>query len=408
MNALRIPKLKRLLLLPLAILAAFLASCYDDDDDCHSHYVSTGVIVYHCHDDDDFDDDDDYHDHYYYQSGEVAVLVTDAPVDDVRSFEVTITEVVLQSSEVDPQTVYSSPRGLRLDLLALAGSEETRLFELLSGRLAVAPATYDSIRLAIKDPRIILHSGEVVDAERIALWREGHIDVSLAEPFPLGPSDVAFIVLDFDLERSLLAPAGDADTGEGGADPGARWTFRPLVVVDVQRDDPRARVHTPLDVAGTVTAVDLDAGTFTLALPGGDAGTIEVSSADAAAGAVVAGEAASVRGVWNADGGLDARAVVLGATSRLDGLVRELREDGEDLTLIIEEPGSPREIEVAVTAETVLSFGRLSPAVPGDLQPGRKVSVTARDAVPGAVPGAVRVDLEAPALAPGSGALRLR
>jgi hypothetical protein len=144
--------LRRTILSAFALVLAALSACdeHDDDDDCHRHVLDSDEVVFlHCHDDDDFDDDnndddfDDDDEHNFLLGGggaEVAVLVTDHPLDGVRKLYVTIREVTLLGNANEPVTLYDDLPGRRVDLLSLRGEDSTRLFDVVSGREGDASA----------------------------------------------------------------------------------------------------------------------------------------------------------------------------------------------------------------------------------------------------------------------------
>jgi hypothetical protein len=390
-----------LVLLPFAA-PLLLTSCCDDDDDCwddddvdcHSHTSDVGTVFIHCHDDDDdfFDDEndddfDDDDDHNFLAGGggaEVTVLATDSPLDGLRALRVTVARLELVGEPPDPVLLYDSAEGLRLDLLALRGSDAgggrdaTRLYEFLCGRRPVPAAAYGELRILLVDPEIVLASGEKLGAERIDLEGGGALELELREPVLAGPADVVYLLLDFDLERSLEPLGG-----------GARWRLRPHVVPEVAREDVGERVAAPADVAGTVLAVDPQLGTLSVELSGGrGAFPVAVAKSTAAFDAVLEplnlaalhpGDAVSARGVLGADGLLAARSLVAAATEALRGTIAAVG-GGAALELALElETESARvaprvEVVVAPWAEVTLRRRTRVPA--GALAPGRKVTAT--------------------------------
>ena len=153
-------------LIPLVVLCVLGMltgiSCYDDD--CHRHYHgNTGI--WHCH-------DDDFHSGHSHQTSEVVVLITDHPIEDVDAFLVTISEVQLIDEDAGPMWVYRSDTGRRVDLLSLRGSRSSRLYDLLASQ-EVPAGVYDSIRLTVRDPVMVLDSGEVLEGARIDLAGHG-------------------------------------------------------------------------------------------------------------------------------------------------------------------------------------------------------------------------------------------
>ena len=124
----------------------------------------------------------------------------------------------------------------------------------------------------------------------------GNMVIDFAEPLLLGPSEVAFVVLDFDLERSFPAAPGSA---------GPRWTLRPIVLVDVLREDVGRAVRAPTDLGGVVAKTER--GAFDLELSDGR-GVLKVRLAPGASvrgagpeplapGAIRAGSRVLARGI---------------------------------------------------------------------------------------------------------------
>lgn len=382
------------------VLASFCGlSCYDDDGDCHTHIACCGgiVVITHCH-----SDDDDGHSHPGYDPvSQVAVLATDAPAEGVRSLYVTVTEITLESSEAHPQTVYRSETGQRLDLLSLRGSEETRLYELLAAPALVHAATYDSIWISVKDPVIVLESGEVVGTAEIEL--DGALEIVFREPIFIGPEDANFLVLDFDVERSLSRTAA-GDVGSAAAEErAARWRFRPLIFADVMRDELSQELFTPTDIEGTIDEVDAEEETLDVDLPDGR-GSVTVHSH---LETVLLGpgleplrfedmhpeRTVRVRGYWRPDGGLDAQSVLEGSTFRVTGRVERIEQD--DIVVSVATEESRREtVRVAATREALLSFDRLWAATLPDVEAGIDITMTGyRAPGPGEERTAALIDL---------------
>lgn len=273
-------------------------SCYDDDywdDDDYCHYDQNGF--WHCHDDDDF------HHARAETDGVVIVLITDEPADDVSAFYVTITEVTLFETETGPVSVYRSETGLRLDLLSLQGSPGAPLHELLALR-HLASGVYDSIRLTLRDPAVVLSSGAVLESPEIDLAGEGRIDIDLAEHLLLGPDETIHVILDVDVPASI-----------GSAVPSGRGELRPVVLVDVlyANLDDEARLRT--DVEGTLQERDSKSGLFRLELPEergelhvrvlDDSEILDQAFAPVPPGALSAGSRVIARGVLRPTGEVD-------------------------------------------------------------------------------------------------------
>jgi hypothetical protein len=389
--------------LTLALMVIVVSCDYEDDDDCHTHYYSTGVIISHCHDDDDFDDDDfdddDFDDDIVHLStapAEVTVLVTDEPRSGLQAVHVTITGVTLLSPEVKPQAVYASEAGRRLELLSLREEGGTRLYEVLSGRTAVVPAAYEGVRLQLAAPSLGLASGEAVEPAAIDCPAGCAVEVPLAEPLLVGPGELATLVVDVLVERSLEPP------GAGGST--SRWTLRPAVVVQTFREAAAQAIATPLEVQGLVREVDAPASRLRLELEDG-AGVLDVdfgAEAELFAGDlgrvtladVEPGERLSVRGILASDGSLAARSAFVGATFRRRGILREVRPGDRGLRLVLEDEAAHGRFELDVFDEAFVTQRRTLPLELHRAQPGQIATITGIQSAPGEQPRAVRIDLD--------------
>ena len=360
-------------------------SCYDDDD-CHWHTACCGGItsVYHCHS----GGHSSSHAHDGLNSAsQVGVLATDAPDENVRSLYVTVTEITLESGEAHPQTLYRSDTGHRVDLLSLRGSDETRLYELLAAPALVHAATYDSIWISVKDPTIVFASGQVVASSNIVL--DGAIDVVFREPILIGSDEATFVVLDFDVKRSLSRMKTDRTASEpspnGSLRDGERWRFRPLIFATVVREEVSEELLTPTDLEGTIDELDADEETFDIDLPDGR-GSVTTHAHDETVllgpnleqlrfEDLHLGKTVRVRGYWRPDGGLDAQSVLGGSTFRVAGRVERIERDGIVLSVATED-NVRATIRVAATRGTLLSFGRVETAVLQDIEEGLDITTT--------------------------------
>ncbi|HVR73856.1 MAG TPA: hypothetical protein VMT52_05965 [Planctomycetota bacterium] len=387
----------------LAAATMLGVSCHYDDDDCHTHHYSSGVSIRHCHDDDFLDDDDfdddDFDDDIFHLNvapAELAVLVTDAPRAGLRAMHVTITEVALLSREVKPQVVFASGTGRRLELLSLRGEPGTRLYEVLAGRTGLAPAVFDSVRIRFSSPSLILAAGEAVGPSAIDCPSGCAVDVALPEPLLLGPSELAFLVIDVLVEPSLSAPDASAAA--------PRWTFRPAVQVQAFREDAADAIVTPLEVAGIVLEVDLPGERLRLEVDG-EAGVLDIGAGLEAEifaedleriplESVERGSRINVRGTLNVEGSLAARSAFLGPTYRRRGILREVRSTGGGLRLALEDEEARSRFEVSASPETLVSLRRTRELALGAARPGQLAVITALPSAAGLPPTAVRIDLE--------------
>ncbi len=292
-------------------------------------------------------------------------------------------------------SVYRSDTGRRVDLLSLRGSRSTRLYDLLAIQ-EIPPGVYGSIRLTVRDPTLILSSGEVLDGSEIDLAGNGSIEIDLTEPALLGPDETVYVVLDFDVSSSVTR----ADNSEGSG----RGIIRPLILVDVLYDDVEDEILTPTDLTGRLARRDPETGLFTLELSE-DRGTLDFRLSEdseildgslepASVSALTLGSDVRVRGYLTAAGDLAAERVALEPLPSLDEtrseetrldetrghdghaarLPRGAESDGavsvarpatpvrgtvsgvalEDRALVLDVDGSPRTIEISPDTTIVL------------------------------------------------------
>jgi hypothetical protein len=168
----------------------------------------------------------------------VGVLITDAPVGRWDEAIATITSVTLIGDD-GPVTLFSGSQ--TLDLLKLADFSE--LFAVSD---SVPPGRYSKIRLQLSD--LVLNdrdpgTGALIESERPQLVGNGKIDLNPRGSFLLGPGDVVFIELDFDMEKSLKI----TETGNG------KLIIRPVVFVDIRTERPLDRLTR---IHGEIVAID--------------------------------------------------------------------------------------------------------------------------------------------------------
>ena len=361
------PPVRPLLLLALSFPLLFWGwTCHGGShhgSGCHTHDG-----LHHCHS----------HSGSHIHSGGVTILITDEAAKELRCFYLTVTEAVLLGEDVEPQTIYQSSTGWRCDLLSLR-SGETRFYEALVSQVDVPIGVYHAIRLQVKDPRIVLRSGEVV--EDVDLIAGGNVEIELPEALRLLPDQRVFFLLDIDVERSLLRPRSESH----------RWRLRPLVLVDTLRDGLREAVEAPSDVRGRFSESTGETGVHQLLLEDGrgvvplkiDKETLVFDSdGDLVDGDVtLSGREATARGRFDDHGQLEAWAILLGETSTLSGVLLEGPEPltyGEtNLTLDLADPdGRERELEVRVHDATIISVDRAVSFDLDDFDVGDSITVT--------------------------------
>ncbi len=368
-------------LLTLLVSAASVSvilpvGCYHHDDDCH----------------DDFHNDHHNHHndcHLHSSHGGVIIVVADRPLAGIRCLYLTITSLALTSEEIGGLSLFESEKGVRLDLLRLKGPEETQLLDLLLGRSDVPAATYDGVRISVRDPVLVLDSGEIVSGDRIDLVAEGEIQVAIDPALPVGPDDTMFLSLDFDLERSV----GEIPNRVHDQ----RLRLRPIVLVDAyHEEDVVTSMTVPLDVQGWVSRPDFDTQIFDLELDDGR-GWLQVISNDETMifdedlqqdgfDNLIEGEWVYARGSFNANGQFEPRRIVRAAVRTLRATVENWR-DGGPLGLVEEgavflslrpfgDLATAGLIDVYAKPTSLLSLSRRALARPEHLQPGTEVHVT--------------------------------
>ena len=160
----------------------------------------------------------------------VGVLLTDAPVGRWDEAIATITSVSLIGDN-GQVTLFSGSQ--TIDLLKLGDFSE--LFAVSDN---VPPGRYSKIRLQLSD--LVLNDIDPVTGEvesvQPKLVGNGKIDLNPQGSFMIGPGDVIFVELDFDMAKSLKI----TETGNG------KIILRPVVFVNIRTDRPDgrlARVH---------------------------------------------------------------------------------------------------------------------------------------------------------------------
>jgi len=195
-------------------------------------------------------------------TGTVAMLLSDGPADEYGHLWITITEVSLipADSKAGPVVIFSSPAGLRVDLLALQKEDY-----LLTIRNNVPAGQYNKIRLGVA--KIEPEGGPCADMT--VKLPSGRIDLNPREPFQVTGGGTLAIRLDIDANKSInLHQAGNS----------GKCIFRPVVFVDIHEEAPTARC--PKVLNGIIESLTLNGGGqtvgFTLNLLD-NRGTIQVS-----------------------------------------------------------------------------------------------------------------------------------
>lgn len=171
------------------------------------------------------------------QTGQVALLFTDAPSDEFDQVLVSFDEVTLMGEE-GHQLIYPRSAGeqaITIDLLALREVADLAFIR------EVPAGTYSKVRLNVSSVEL------VKGAQRsfVDLVANGKLDLNPRGDFQVRAGQLLFIQLDIDANRSFQAHM----TGNG------RWKFRPVVFMDIFGDYDTRRL---MRVFGEVAAVDAE------------------------------------------------------------------------------------------------------------------------------------------------------
>lgn len=282
----------------------------------------------------------------------VHVVVVDAPREDIRAFYLTITEIAFVDDDFAHRVVYESRRGHRVDLFALRRSAQGRPFDLATWGATLPESRFDRIRISVRDPEIVLSTGEVVPSSAIDTIGNGKIERVLAAPVHTVPGETLYLLLDFDLESSL-----EHDPGRFRP-----WVYRPVLLVRCTSGHPPELTRSTVEVSGRIHDMNAARGTFDLDLDGErgvcdlalrqgalvfDAGSIVVPP-----GSVADGMEGTVHATLTAEGKLEALSVHLS---------QRLRATGKTVKSMETPPAPPSPLSAAGTIRgTVLS--RMSPS----------------------------------------------
>lgn len=153
-------------------------------------------------------------------TGNVAVVITDAPTDIYDRIEISLTEMILIGAGGQME-LYNGPE-ITFDLLEMSEWGD------LAFNSQVLAGTYNKIRLQITG--ITLHGKDagvpVMDTIQ-NLPANGKIDLNPRGPFDVSPGFTTVIKLDIDAQRSFLP----VKTGQG------KTQFRPVIFVEIFQDD---------------------------------------------------------------------------------------------------------------------------------------------------------------------------
>ncbi len=150
-------------------------------------------------------------------TGNVAILLTDAPTDIYEEIHVTITAITLLPADEDPDLapVVLFEGEETIDLLQL--QDHAELFEVAGG---VPIGNYEKVRLAISLVELV-DTDTTPATRREAMLPSDHIDLLTRDALSVSDGNTLYLELDVDTEQSILI----VETGSG------RLIFRPVVFV---------------------------------------------------------------------------------------------------------------------------------------------------------------------------------
>ncbi len=194
-------------------MAALLAGCNSDSDDSAS-VNDAGV-------------------------GSVAVILTDAPIDDFDQFLLTVTEISLLGED-GKISIFSGSE--RLDLLDLDSHAD--LFSLADN---IPSGDYHKIRMRIANPLLLRldADGNVLESVVPEMSGHGKLDLNPRSDLHVLPGETLALQIDLDANKSIHL----IQQGNGA------YRFRPVIFVDVLTDDSRGKL---LRVAGFVGDINDD------------------------------------------------------------------------------------------------------------------------------------------------------
>ena len=177
----------------------------------------------------------------------VAVILTDASIKDYDKALATITSIELIGDNGHVQIFSGSET---VDFLQLAD-----FVEIFAVDESVTPDTYEKIRLHLSDMTLVnvVDGGNDIETP-VDLVANGKVDLNPRESFTILPSQVVFVSIDFDMEKSVKL----IETGNG------KTKMRPVIFVNIGTKpafkNGLARVH------GVVDRIAVDGGVFSLCM----------------------------------------------------------------------------------------------------------------------------------------------
>ncbi|HET7203729.1 MAG TPA: DUF4382 domain-containing protein [Steroidobacteraceae bacterium] len=156
-------------------------------------------------------------------TGSVAVLFRDAPVDEFCEVRATVTGIDLLGAD-GPTNIFTGERTVNV----LAMRNMTDFFTVDP---SVPIGSYEKVRLTLSDLALVECNGDVpepeADWEHPNLPGNGKLDLNPRGSFEVIGGEMLVIELDMDMEKSLHAH----QAGNG------KWLFRPVIFVTIRPDD---------------------------------------------------------------------------------------------------------------------------------------------------------------------------
>jgi hypothetical protein len=171
--------------------------------------------------------------------GSVAVLLTDAPIDDFDQFWLTVTEISLLGDD-GKMSLFSGSE--RLNLLDL--NSHADLFSLADN---IPAGDYHKIRMRVSDPLLVQLDidGNVLESFVPAMPGNGKLDLNPRSNLHVFPGETLALQIDLDANKSIhLIQQGNGT-----------YRFRPVVFVDVLTDGLSGKL---LRVAGFIGDINDD------------------------------------------------------------------------------------------------------------------------------------------------------
>lgn len=184
--------------------------------------------------------------------GRLSLSLTDAPVEDVDSVEVTVDAVILTHEDGDTETLELEPPQ-RVDLLQQRNGSRASLLS----DVPVRSGRYDRIRLRLVESATSTESSVLprgtTQRQPLFVPEDAEAGLILNGAFVVPDGEAAAFTIDLDLRQSLRTPAGGAQA----------WTLRPVlrIVEDARAGSVAGSVGTArATAAGCVPAVYAFAG----------------------------------------------------------------------------------------------------------------------------------------------------